>query len=192
MASWQQHAIAKQMLQLEVNSFVHTYSRKGKKGCTEGKHKYRATFFVGKVMQITISDKRVIELTLEHWAKATDDEGIIHCTFTPGGPEDWWTEAWCIDDDAPVSLIPTLTNPMKDQQTGDVYIQLNMMEAEAAIQADFDEEQRSDTDATVHESEAESAGQSKKRHANEDLLAMVEKTRQRRDALNISDDDSDG
>ena len=61
-----------------------------------------------------------------------------------------------------------------------------------AVQADFDEEQRSDTDATVHESEAESAGQSKKRHANEDLLAMVEKTRQRRDALNISDDDSDG
>ena len=45
-----------------------------------------------------------------------------------------------------------------------ILIQLSMMEAEAAIQADFDEEQRSDTDATVHESEAESAGDNDEMH----------------------------
>jgi hypothetical protein len=39
--------------------------------------------------------------------------------------------------------------------------------------------------------QAASSG-NKKQYANEDLLAIVEKTRQRRDALNMSDDDSGG
>ena len=176
---------------MEVNTFVHTYSRKGKKGCAQGKNTYRPTFFVGKIMNITVNDERVIELTLEHWAKAADDEGIIHGTYTPGGLIDWWTESWCIDDDAPVSLIPHLASPTTDIQTGDEYVQLNVRHAEAAIKADFEDETKEDNrDETVQESQAEQ--EDKEQHANNDFDDMVKARKRRREYLAISDDDDDG
>ena len=80
-------------------------------------------------MNITVNDDRVIELTLEHWAKAAGDERIVHGTYTPGGLVDWWTESWCIGDDAPVSLIPHLASPTADIPTGDEYVQLNVRQS---------------------------------------------------------------
>ena len=144
-------------------------------------------------MNITVNDERVIELTLEHWAKAADDEGIIHGTYTPGGLIDWWTESWCIDDDAPVSLIPHLASPTTDIQTGDEYVQLNVRHAEAAIKADFeesDETKEDNRDETVQESQAEQ--EDKEQHANNDFDDMVKARKRRREYLAISDDDDDG
>lgn len=189
MPQWQQYSVAKQLFNLDKDKFVHTYSRTGTKG-GRGKNVYRAVFFVGRVMGITINDDRDIEITLEHWAKATDNEGIIESTYTPGGPEDWWTETWCIDEAATVSLMEILREPTTDKQTGDEYVQLDLDKATAAINADFEEEMQDCTDTEAHGAVAEGRV-SNKRHANEDLDELVAKEKQRRAALGINSDDDD-